>query len=56
MTSMFPLALGLSIDVYIIARVVFGTVGMGLGCAAVLFAALMVLWLLLPRREGSKNR
>jgi len=55
-TSMFPLALGLTLDVYLIARMVFGTVLLGLVFAAILFAALGVLWWLLPRREAKENR
>jgi hypothetical protein len=54
--SMFPLALGLTLDVYLIARVVFGTALLGLVFAAILFVALVVLWWLLPRREAKENR
>jgi hypothetical protein len=56
LASMFPLALGMSLEVYLIARVVFGTPGIGLAFSAVLLALLMVLWMLLPRLEGRKNR
>jgi hypothetical protein len=56
LASMFPLALGLSIDVYLIGRVVFGAPAAGLAFAAILFAVLMILWMVLPRRENSKNR
>ena len=56
LASMFPLALGMSLDVYLIARVVFGTPGIGLAFSAVLLALLMALWMLLPRLEGRKNR
>jgi len=52
LASMFPLALGLSLDVYLIARVVFGTAGVGIAFAAVLLVLLMMLWIVLPRREG----
>jgi hypothetical protein len=54
--SMYPLALGLTLDVYLIARVVFGTALLGLVFAAILFVALVVLWWLLPRREARENR
>jgi hypothetical protein len=54
--SMFPLALGMSLDVYLIARVVFGTPGMGLAFSTMLFAVLMALWMLLPRLESRRNR
>ena len=56
LASMFPLALGMSLDVYLIARVVFGTPGIGLAFSAVLLAVLMALWVLMPRLEGRKNR
>jgi hypothetical protein len=56
LASMYPLALGMSLDVYLIARVVFGTPGIGLALSAVLLALLMLLWTVLPRLEGNKNR
>ena len=56
LASMFPLALGLSLDVYLIARVVFGTPVLGIAFAALLLAVLMLLWMILPRFEGRKNR
>jgi hypothetical protein len=37
-------------------RVVFGTPAIGLAFAAALLAVLLALWMLLPRREGKKNR
>jgi hypothetical protein len=52
---MLPLALGLTLDVYLIARVVFGTPGFGLAFAAALLLALMLLWTVLPRLEARKN-
>jgi len=51
--SMYPLALGLTLDVYLIARVVFGAPAIALVFAAGLLAVLMALWVVLPRREGS---
>ena len=56
LASMFPLALGLSLDVYLIARVVFGTPAVGIAFAAILLAVLMALWMALPRRERNRNR
>jgi Family of unknown function (DUF6328) len=53
--SMLPLAFGLTLDVYLIARVVFGTPGFGLAFAAALLLALMLLWTVLPRLEARKN-
>jgi hypothetical protein len=49
--SMFPLAIGLSLDVYLIGRVVFDSVAASAACALALFAVLMLLWLALPRHE-----
>lgn len=54
--SMLPLALGLTLDVYLIACVVFGTPGFGLAFSAALLLALMLLWMVLPRLEARKNR
>jgi hypothetical protein len=56
LVSMLPLALGLSLDVFLIARIVFGTPSVGLAFAALLLGVLLALWLILPRREGRKNR
>jgi hypothetical protein len=54
--SMLPLALGLTLDVYLIARVVFDAPVVGFVFAALLFMALLALWLVLPRREAIKSR
>ena len=56
LASMWPLALGLTLDVYLIARIVFQAPFVGLGFALILLAVLLVLWILLPRRERSMNR
>jgi hypothetical protein len=56
LASMFPLALGLSLDVYLIARVVFGAPGIGFAFGAILLIVLLILWMILPRREVRKNR
>jgi Family of unknown function (DUF6328) len=53
--SMFPLAVGLSIDVYLIAHIVFEAELVCVAFAAALFAILMALWLALPRRERKLN-
>jgi hypothetical protein len=52
---MFPLAAGLSLDVYLIARTVFEARALSIGFAATLFGALMALWLALPRHERNKS-
>jgi len=54
--SMLPLALGLTLDVYLIAIVVFGTPGLGLAFAAALLLVLLLLWMVLPRLEGRRSR
>jgi hypothetical protein len=54
--SMFPLALGLSLDVYLIARVVFEDLAASLAFAGALLAILTGLWYALPRRERRMNR
>jgi hypothetical protein len=56
LASMFPLALGLSLDVYLIGRVVFGTPAIGLAFGALLLIVLMALWMIVPRRERRMNR
>jgi hypothetical protein len=53
--SMFPLAVGLSLDVYLIGRIVFEAEAASVAFAVVLFVFLMVLWLALPRRERKLN-
>jgi hypothetical protein len=53
--SMFPLAVGLSLDVYLIGGIVFEAEAASVACAVVLFVILMVLWLALPRRERKLN-
>jgi hypothetical protein len=39
--SMFPLAIGLSLDVYLIGRMIFDSVGLGAALAIALFGLLM---------------
>src|SRR3954447_12015413 len=54
--SMFPLAVGLSVDVYLIGRIVFEQAAASAAVAAALFVILMSLWLALPRRERKINQ
>lgn len=56
LASMWPLALGLSLDVYLIALIVFEAPLIGCAFAAILLVVLLALWMLLPRRERSMNR
>ena len=55
-TSMMPLALGLTLDVYLIARIVFEAPAVAAVFAVVLFAVLLLLWIVLPKREGRTSR
>jgi hypothetical protein len=52
LASMLPLALGLSIDVYLIARLVLGTPDLALAVAAALFAVMTFLWFAYPRLQA----
>jgi Family of unknown function (DUF6328) len=53
--SMFPLAAGLTLDVYLIAQIVFEWPALSVALALILFAVLMSLWLGLPRHERRVN-
>jgi hypothetical protein len=46
--SMLPLAVGISLDLYLIGRIIVGTIGGGLFSAGML-AVYLTLWFLLPR-------
>jgi hypothetical protein len=47
--SMVPLALGIAIDLYLVARVVLGAPGPAAALAAVVLALYLLLWFGLPR-------
>jgi DMSO reductase anchor subunit len=49
MASMIPLAIGICLDVYIVARVIVDSRGVAGIVAASLLAVFIVFWLLLPR-------
>jgi hypothetical protein len=49
MASMIPLAIGICLDVYIVARVIVDSRGVAGIVAASLLAIFIVFWLLLPR-------
>jgi len=49
MASMAPLAVGICLDVYVVARVVVGSRGVAGIVAVSLFGVFIVFWLLLPR-------
>ena len=51
LAGMFPLALGIALDVYLITGMIVGGQGAALGLAAALLALFAALWLWLPARE-----
>ena len=55
MASMAPLALGLCLDIYLVARVIVGTRGVAATVAASLLGVFIVLWMLLPRVSRSRS-
>jgi len=54
LASMFPLGLGLSLDVYLICRIVLESKPAGAAIAVVLLVFYFVLWGALPRRHAEK--
>ncbi len=56
LASMFPLALGLCLDVYLICRIVLESKAAGMLVAASLLVIFFALWLVLPRQEARKHR
>jgi hypothetical protein len=53
--GMFPLALGLALDVYLITRVIADSVAAALAVAFTLLTVFAVLWLWLPSRERRRK-
>jgi hypothetical protein len=49
MASMAPLAVGICLDVYLVARVIVSAPTVAGVVASLLFGVFIVLWLLLPR-------
>src|SRR5215471_3411706 len=49
--SMWPLAVSLCLDVYLIARIIFNSMKLGLLVSASLFILFLGLWVMLPRKE-----
>ena len=52
---MFPLALGLCLDVYLIAAIILEQTALGAGIAVALFVIFMALWIALPMRERARE-
>ena len=55
MASMAPLALGLCLDIYLVARVIVGRRAVAATVAASLLGVFIVLWLVLPRVSRSRS-
>lgn len=49
MASMVPLAVGICVDVYIVARIIVGAPPIAGALAGALFIVFVIFWLLLPR-------
>jgi hypothetical protein len=54
--SMFPLAIGVSIDFYLIGKIVTHSHGASLALAAILWIVYMSLWVVLPRLRHREHR
>ena len=52
LASMFPLAVAICLDAWLVTSVIVGRNEAGLAVAVALLAVFSVLWLLLPRREA----
>ncbi len=50
MASMAPLAVAITLDIYLIARVIVGTVVAALGIASGVLVIFVTLWAILPAR------
>ena len=53
--GMLPLAVALSLDIYLIGRVILGSGGASAALAASLLAVVLVLWIALPWREQGRQ-
>ena len=56
MASMAPLAIGICLDVYLVARVIVQTQMVAATVAVSLLGVFLVFWLLLPRIERESRR
>jgi hypothetical protein len=52
LAGMIPLAVGLSIDFHLIAKLITGSEGIAVSCGAALFFVFALLWLVFPRAHG----
>jgi small-conductance mechanosensitive channel len=56
LASMFPLAVALCLDIYLISRVILERGTFSAAIAAILLAVIFTLWIVLPSRERAKHR
>jgi small-conductance mechanosensitive channel len=56
LASMFPLAVALCLDIYLISRVILERGAFSAAIAAILLAVIFILWILLPASERAKHR
>jgi hypothetical protein len=53
--SMLPLAVALSLDIYLIGRIILDSGGLSMAIAAILLAVVLALWIALPWSERGKQ-
>jgi hypothetical protein len=53
--GMLPLAVALSLDIYLIGRVILGSGGLSAAIAAIVLAVVLVFWIALPWSEQGKQ-
>jgi small-conductance mechanosensitive channel len=56
LASMFPLAVALCLDIYLISRIILERGAFSAVIAAMLLAVIFILWIVLPSRERAKHR
>jgi uncharacterized PurR-regulated membrane protein YhhQ (DUF165 family) len=56
LASMFPLALALCLDIYLISRIILEKGSAAAAISAMLLAVIFALWIILPMRERAKHR
>jgi uncharacterized protein DUF6328 len=54
--AMYPLALGISTDFYLIARIILGSTEIAVILALLLLATCSLLWFILPRKIGKQEK
>jgi hypothetical protein len=54
LAAMYPLAIAVALDVYVVAGIVIESDALAAALAGVLFVAFLVFWTFVPRREARK--